>query len=72
MRINKMEIWDWLKKQGYAIDYDSTDQFKMYYELDMPEILEDYYQWKTTQEKMEDSHREMDRHLRSKSGIGGL
>ena len=69
--INKMEIWSWLKSQEYNTDY-NQDSFKMYYELDMPTILEEYHQWKQSQIEKEKFHTEMDKHLRTKSGIGGL
>ena len=72
MKINKMEIWAWLKKQDYETEYMSyndNSEFKMYYELDMPDILHAYYEWKKAEEK---KYNEMDTHLRTKTGIGGL
>ena len=33
------EIWKWLKEQNYQTDYEETGEYKMYYDLDMPNIL---------------------------------
>ena len=51
------------------MSYNGNCDFKMYYELDMPDILHAYHEWKKGEEK---KYNEMDTHLRTKTGIGGL
>jgi len=36
------EIFRWLDKQNYQTDYEETGEYKMYYVVDMPKILNDY------------------------------
>ena len=40
------EIFEWLKAQNYQTEREETQEYLMYFELDMPKILEDYYEWK--------------------------
>lgn len=40
------EIYDWLKAQKYQTEYEETGEYRMYFEVDMPKILEAYYEWK--------------------------
>jgi len=44
--MNYVVILDWLKSQNYQIEHDVFAGKRCYSELDMPEILEDYYRWK--------------------------
>jgi hypothetical protein len=36
------EIYEWLEKQNYQTEYEETGEYKMYFEVDMPKILNDY------------------------------
>ena len=44
--MDKVEIYKWLKSQKYPTGYDEVGEYLMYYSVDMPEILEDYYAYK--------------------------
>jgi len=39
-------IYEWLAKQKYQTDYEETGEYEMYFAVDMPKILEDYYKWR--------------------------
>ncbi len=40
--MTNIEIRQWLKEQNYQTEYEETGEYKMYYELNMPKILNDY------------------------------
>lgn len=42
MKIDAKEIWEWLENQKYQTDYEETGEYKMYFDLDMPRILNDF------------------------------
>lgn len=44
--MDKAEIYEWLKSQKYQTGYDEVGEYVMYYSVDMPRILEDYYEYK--------------------------
>lgn len=44
--MDKVEIYQWLKAKNYQTEYEETGEYRMYFEVDMPEILEAYYEWK--------------------------
>jgi hypothetical protein len=44
------DIFEWLEKQNYQTEYEETGEYKMYFDLDMPKILEDYYNWRKNNE----------------------
>ena len=44
--MDKVEIYEWLKSQKYQTGYDEVGEYVMYYSVDMPRILEDYYEYK--------------------------
>ena len=44
--MDKVEIYEWLKSQKYPTGYDEVGEYVMYYSVDMPRILEDYYEYK--------------------------
>ena len=44
--MDKVEIYKWLKSQKYPTGYDEVGEYLMYYSVDMPKILEDYYAYK--------------------------
>ena len=44
--MDKVEIYEWLKSQKYQTGYDEVGEYLMYYSVDMPKILEDYYEYK--------------------------
>ena len=44
--MNKAEIFKWLNSQMYQTEREETGEFLMYYGVDMPKILEDYYEYK--------------------------
>lgn len=46
-------IHEWLKSQGYQTDYEETGEYKMYFSVDMPKILEAYAALRIQQEKKE-------------------
>jgi len=43
----KIEIYNWLMEQKYQTDYEETGEYKMYFDVDMPKILEDYWNWRS-------------------------
>jgi hypothetical protein len=49
--MDEVQIYEWLKAQKYQTDYEETGEYKMYFEIDMPKILEDYYNYKLLQQK---------------------
>jgi len=48
--MDKVKIYEWLASQNYQTDYEQTQEYLMYFEIDMPKILEDYYKWRVLQE----------------------
>ena len=44
--MDKAEIFEWLKSQKYQTTYDEVGEYTTYYGVDMPKILEDYYEYK--------------------------
>jgi len=40
--MNNIEIYKWLEAQKYQTEYEETGEYKMYFSVDMPKILEDY------------------------------
>lgn len=40
--MNYVEIYKWLESQKYQTEYEETGEYKMYFSIDMPKILEDY------------------------------
>jgi hypothetical protein len=40
--MNNTEIYKWLEAQKYQTEYEETGEYKMYFSVDMPKILEDY------------------------------
>jgi len=40
--MNNVEIYDWLERQKYQIEYEETGEYKMFFSVDMPKILNDY------------------------------
>ena len=44
--MDKVEIYEWLKAQKYQTEYEYTGEYRMYFEVDMPKILEAYYDYK--------------------------
>jgi hypothetical protein len=40
--MNNTEIYKWLEAQNYQTEYEETGEYKMYFSVDMPKILEDY------------------------------
>jgi len=44
--MDKVEIYEWLKAQKYQTEYEYTGEYRMYFEVDMPKILEAYYEHK--------------------------
>ena len=41
----KAEIFQWLKEQGYQKE-EGPQEYWMYFDVDMPKILEDYHEWR--------------------------
>ena len=41
---NNTEIFEWLKEKKYQTDYNS-EGYLMHYNLDMPDILIDFFDW---------------------------
>jgi hypothetical protein len=48
----KNEIFQWLKEQGYQKE-EGPQEYSMYFDIDMPKILEDYYAWRQKNKKNE-------------------
>lgn len=44
--MDNREIYEWLDNQGYQSEYDETGEYKMYFGIDMPKILNDYHNWR--------------------------
>jgi hypothetical protein len=44
--MDKVKIWEWLKAKKYQTEYEYTGEYRMYFDLDMPKILEDYWKYK--------------------------
>ena len=44
--MDKVEIFKWLNSQMYQTEREETGEYLMYYGVDMPKILEDYYEYK--------------------------
>lgn len=42
-------IYEWLKTQKYQTEYEYTGEYRMYFEVDMPKILRDYFNWAIAQ-----------------------
>ena len=47
--MNKIAIWRWLKDKGYPTDRNETGEYLMYYDIDMPRILNDFADYITQQ-----------------------
>lgn len=45
-KARNQEIFEWLKSKKYQTEREETGEYLMYFELDMPKILEEYHQWK--------------------------
>jgi len=45
------EIFEWLKSKNYQTEREESGEYLMYFALDMPKILEDYFDWKTEQKQ---------------------
>ncbi|HDY87299.1 MAG TPA: hypothetical protein ENH82_04180 [bacterium] len=41
----KLEIFRWLESQGYQTKEDETGEYTLYFEPDMPKILNDFVKW---------------------------
>ena len=39
-----MEIYEWMRSQGYETDYDN-DGHEVIFKMDMPKILKEYFEW---------------------------
>lgn len=44
--MDKAEIYKWLNSQMYQTEREEIGEYLMYYGVDMPKILEDYYEYK--------------------------
>ena len=44
--MDKVEIFKWLNSQMYQTEREEIGEYLMYYGVDMPKILEDYYEYK--------------------------
>ena len=47
-----VEIFRWLNKQKYQKESDDTGEFEMYFDVDMPRILNDFYKMVNTSYKV--------------------
>jgi len=45
--MNNVEIFEWLKKQNYQTEYEETGEYTMFFGVDMPKILNDFYNHKS-------------------------
>jgi hypothetical protein len=45
--ISAEEIYKWLRSKNYQTEYEETGEYKMYFEVDMPKILEEYAKFKS-------------------------
>ena len=45
-KLTDSDIYGWLQSQKYQTEYEETGEYKMYFSVDMPKILEDYYKWR--------------------------
>ncbi len=46
MAIKNEDIHRWLQSKPYQTERGETGEYLMYFDIDMPKILEDYYQWR--------------------------
>ena len=42
---SEVEVYKWLREQKFQTDQ-GEQEYTMYFDVDMPEILEKYYQWR--------------------------
>ncbi len=40
------EIHGWLQEQKYQTEREDTGEYSMYFDVDMPKILEEYHEWR--------------------------
>lgn len=57
--MTNVEIYEWLDNQKYQTDI-GEQEYRMYYAIDMPKILEDYYEWKLKKEMKNGKHKNND------------
>lgn len=50
------EIYEWLEKQNYQTEYEETGEYKMYFSVDMPKILNDFLKHVDAIDEAERSH----------------
>ena len=48
---SNVEIFQWLEKKDYQNSLSDMGEYTLYYELDMPTILNDYYNWRVKRSK---------------------
>jgi hypothetical protein len=42
------EVWEWLKEQTFQTEQ-GEQEYRMYYDIDMTEILQGFHKWKLSQ-----------------------